>query len=238
MGREPALSLAERIAAAQDWWREAGVDQHFLDDPQCLLAEPEAHDANGRPQPTPLAAPPQPAAPELPKIGGAPEGWPTELSAFRQWWLDEASLDEGGSFPRIAPVGEAGAKLLVLVAMPETEDREALLSGEQGRLIANMARAMGFAPGELYLATALPRHMPLPDWQALAQGGLGALTQHHVALARPERCIVMGRDLHPLLDESPPAPVLPTYSPASLLANARLRADLWRRWLDWEHSPR
>ncbi len=231
------MNLADTIAAAQDWWREAGVDQHFLDDPQCLLAEPEA-EAKAVPAAATQPPAPQPATPKLPKIGGPREDWPGDLGAFRQWWLEEPSLDEGGSFPRIAPTGEAGAKLLVLVPMPEAEDREVLLTATQGRLIANMARAMGFSPQDLYLASALPRHMPMPDWQALGQSGLGALIGHHIALAEPQRCIVMGRDLHALLSENGPAPILPTYSPASLLANARLRADLWRRWLDWEYSPR
>jgi len=122
--------------------------------------------------------------------------------------------------------------------MPEADDRDALLSGPSGRLIANMARAMGFAREELYLASALPRHTPMPDWQALHAGELGTLIRHHIALARPERCIVMGRDLHAIIGDGEIAPVLPTYSPESLLANARLRAELWRRWLDWEHSPK
>lgn len=237
MGREITLSLADNIAAAQDWWREAGVDQHFLDDPQCLLAEPLR-------EPEALAAGPAQsvtrvsAAASRQKIGGEAATWPNDLAEFRKWWLEEPSLGEGGAFPRIAATGGAEAKLLVLVAMPEAEDHETLLSGPHGRLVANMARAMGLAREDLYLASALPRHMPMPDWPALGEGGLGALTLHHIALAQPERCIVMGRDLHTLLDAGEGPPVLPTYSPESLLTNARLRADLWRRWLDWEHSPR
>lgn len=233
------MNLAEKIAAAQDWWREAGVDQHFLDEAVCLLAEPEERARPGAvPATDATALAPEKPAPVLPNIGGDRESWPGDLATFRQWWLEEPALGENGSYARVAPVGEANAKLLVLVAMPEAEDGAALLSGAHGRLIANMARAMGFSPDELYLASALPRHMPMPDWQGLRESGLGALTQHHIALARPQRCLVMGRDLHNLLAGNDAPPTLNTYSPDSLLTNARLRADLWRRWLDWEHSPR
>lgn len=231
------MSLADNIAAAQNWWREAGVDQHFVDDAQCLLAEvgPERTDKVDTPVKVTAR---ETVLPPLPQLGGDRSNWPAELPAFRNWWLEEPSLGESGSFPRIAPAGNAGAKLLVLVSMPEMEDRDTLLAGACGRLVANMTRAMGFTGDELYLASALPRHTPMPDWQSLAKSGLGALIDHHIGLARPERCIVMGRDLHAIVSDGEVCPVFLTYSPESLLANARLRAELWRHWLDWEHSPK
>jgi DNA polymerase len=196
-------------------------------------------------------APPRPAEPERPRIGGDRAGWPEDLAAFRGWWLAEPSLDAGGTHPRLAPRGEAGADLLVLVPMPEDGDRETLLSGPQGRLLASFALAAGIAPEALAVAAALPRHTPLPDWVGLAANGHGEVLLHLLALAAPKRVIVLGRSILPLLGHDPPqaapavselaiqgrtVPLLTTYAPERLVENARLRAGLWQRWLEWTND--
>ena len=249
MDRPDAPALTESIAATLDWWREAGVDCAYLDEAQRWLAEPES-------EKKPAArvvkkAPPSPE-PEKPRIGGDPAGWPQDLATFRSWWLEEPTLDLVGG-QRIPPRGEVGAKLMVLVAMPEEEDTETLLSGPHGRLIANMAQAMGIAPDQLCVASALPRHMALPDWQALARDGMGDVLRHHLSLAAPERLLVLGTDILPLLRHDPAQaspgiqeilvgdralPVLAGYAPAHLLEHARVRARLWQQWLDWTDDER
>jgi DNA polymerase len=242
MSPRPALPLAESLAAAQAWWREAGVDYGYRDEPLGWLANEEPAG-----QSTPAATAPKPE-PERHPIGGDRGGWPQDLAAFGRWWLEEPSLDEGSLYPRVAPRGEAGAALMMLVTMPEAEDRETLLSGAHGRLLASFARAAGLAPGTVAIAAALPRHMPLPDWNALAARGHGDILLHLLALARPQRLIVFGRGILPLLGHSPaqgapavselsiqgrPLPLLWTYAPENLLKSDRERATLWRRWLEW-----
>lgn len=242
MDPAPPPTLAEALAAAQAWWREAGVDLAYKDAPQAWLA-PEAEEAEAI-----SAMPAAPPALARPRLGGDAALWPRNLPAFRQWWLEEPSLDPGGTRGRVAPRGVARAPLMVLVAMPEAEDRDTLLSGVQGRLVANMARAMGFGPEQTYLAAALPRCTPLPDWPALAADGMGQVLLHHLALAAPQRLIVLGRDVLPLLGHDPAqaapfvsevaiqsgtVPLLASYAPERLLQHPRLRAELWRRWLEW-----
>lgn len=238
----PSPTLAESIAAAQAWWREAGVDFAFRDEPQPWLAEDARAEA-----PAPRVAE-KPAAPAKPRIGGDPGSWPQDLPAFRQWWLDEPSLDQGGLSPRIAPRGEAGAALMLLVPMPEAEDGDTLLSGAEGRLLSSLATAMGLVSEKVYLAAALPRHTPVPDWDRLAADGLGEVLLHHIRLVQPRRLIVLGTRILPLLGHDPaqaapavselaihgaPVPMLTSYAPERLLGNARQRAGLWRAWLDW-----
>ena len=242
MSPRPAPPLAESLAAAQAWWREAGVDYGYHDEPLGWLADKEPAG-----EPTPAALPPKPEL-ERHTIGGDRAGWPQDLAAFRRWWLEEPSLDEGGLHPRVAPRGESGATLMMLVTMPEAEDRETLLSGPQGRLLASFAQAAGLASESVALAAALPRHMPLPDWDALAARGHGETLLHLLALARPQRLIVFGRGILPLLGHNPaqgapavselsiqgrPLPLLWTYAPENLLKSDRERATLWRRWLEW-----
>ncbi|HWK42115.1 MAG TPA: hypothetical protein VNR60_09305 [Croceibacterium sp.] len=242
-------SLQEQIAATQDWWRLAGVDMMFSDDPKSWLADQQADTA---------ALPVQrieeaPAEPPPPSIGGESANWPTSLEAFSRWWLEEPTLDRAGPGPRLAPRGPQGAPLAIVVPMPEAEDSDTLLSGRQGQLIVSMARAMGFDPDKLYLAAALPSHDPVPDWPGLGRDGMGDVLRHHLSLAAPERLIVLGRDILPLLSNgsaqpAPPVgeieiqggklPLMTSYSPARLLEQPRLRKGLWQQWLDWTEGNR
>jgi len=137
---------------------------------------------------------------------------------------------------------------MFLVAMPEAGDIDLLLSGREGKLLASLATAMGLAQEQTYLAAALPRHTPLPDWEQLDADGMGEVVLHHIKLAAPKRLIVLGMRILPLLGHDPaqvapavselaiqpaPVPMLAAYGPDKLLGNARQRAALWQRWLDW-----
>jgi DNA polymerase len=242
MADRSSLPLAETIAAAQAWWREAGVDMVYHDEPKGWLAEPE-------PEPEAVTAPAaKPAPAPRPRIGGNPAGWPADLPAFRDWWLTEASLDHGGASARIAPRGEAGAEVMFVVPMPEAGDTKTLLAGPEGKLLASLATAMGVGPDDAYFAACLPRHTQAPDWERFAADGMGEVLLHHIALAAPKRLIVLGMRILPLLGHDPaqvapcvselaiqpaPVPMLAAYGPDKLLGNARQRAALWQSWLDW-----
>lgn len=255
---------AAELAAAQAWWREAGVDTAFVDAPRDWLAE-------GRPRPPSSESPrrrgPQeetddlaargprlrgdsPVPEEAPRtrIGGDPARWPQALDAFAAWWLTEATLDPAPAAQRVPPAGPGEAALMVLVAMPEEGDAAALLSGPQGRLLEAMLRAFGTPREAAYVAAALPRRVPAPDWTRLAADGLGAVVAHHVALAAPKRLIVLGRDLSPLLGHDPaqaaanlpafnhdrgsvPIAVFPSLE--ALLTRPALKRGVWTRWLEW-----
>lgn len=240
----PSPSEAD-IAAALDWWREAGVDAVYTDEPRGWLADLQAEPAPTSPE-SKRAEQPEPAP--LPKIGGESAGWPQDLANFKQWWLAEPSLDEGGLAPRVAPTGEAGAELMVLVAMPEEADRDALLTGPHGRLLYGFLAAAGLASEKVYRAAALPRHTPLADWAELGRQGIGAILAHHVALAKPKRLLVLGRVILPLCGHDPAqgaqklrsfnheggrVPALYEVGLERLLGNWQSRARLWQRWLEW-----
>lgn len=244
----PATPLiGEAIAAAFDWWRDAGVDGDFLDEPRTWIA-PEAPADDVSPAIARIVAPPQPAAPPPPRIGGEAADYPQDLAAFRDWWMAEPSLDGGMVMNRVPPRGPAGADLMVIVPEPEDGDADALLSGTQGRLVDAMLRAMGIAAERAYLASALPRHTPLADWDSLGSGGIGAVLRHHVSLVAPRGVMVMGSNILPLLGHDLPKtdlpsrrfnhedhsiPLLAAPDPAQMLARPRTKARLWRDWLQW-----
>ncbi|KHL25802.1 hypothetical protein PK98_04110 [Croceibacterium mercuriale] len=241
------LSPTERIAAVLDWWRAAGVTQTFHDVPQDWLAPPEDKAAQAR---TALPPVPVPEEPPAPRLGGDPASWPTDLPGFAEWWLNEPSLPFAGR--RLPPRGVSGAALMVLLAMPESEDEAELLSASHGRLVGGIARALGVGEDQLYIASALPSHQALPDWAALREGGMDAVLQHHVALAQPQKLLVLGAaDILPLLGHDPAQaapgihalsavgmdkPVLASFAPDALLARWQLRAQLWRALLDWTNG--
>ncbi len=238
---DPGPDLAEQIAGALAWWREAGVDCDFTAEPQSWLAKAAELE--------PAAAPA--AVAETAVVAPPPRSLPADLAAFTAWWLADPTLDPGDPSERVAPRGKAAAKVMVLVASPECEDGERLLSGPQGRLLEAILRALGWAGDDAYVASVLPRHDAMPDWPALAHAGLGAIVLHHVSLVAPERVLVLGSNVLSLLGHDAARkpkflpdvnhdgrsfPVLAEMDLAALLAQPRLKAGLWGRLLDWTGS--
>ncbi|WFL77205.1 hypothetical protein P7228_14615 [Altererythrobacter arenosus] len=239
---------ASDIAAAFDWWRDAGVDLDFSDDATDWLAA--AAPAEAAPEPAVAvrkSAPEQAAAPaeKIALLGPQP---PTTLEAFREFWLTAPGLDAIGPRGRIAPWGAASPDLMFLVTDPEEQDSDKLLSGPQGRLLSRIIAAMGFEEDAVYLASALPRHTPMADGATLAQSGLGEVLLHHVGLVAPRRIVAFGANLPPLLGHNAAQgphslreinhdgrsiPILVAEGLESMMAMPRLKARFWHRWLDW-----
>lgn len=237
---------ARAIAGALGWWAEAGVDLDYAEAAQSWLAAPEPEAP-----PTPaeqVRIPPAPAPAPVERMGGDLQSLPQDLAAFAMWWLEEPSLDAGQVHGRVPPRGPRGAALMVLVEHPEAADSEALLTGPEGALLESALSAMGVAAQDCYFASALPRHMPMPDWQALGTAGLGAILRHHIALAAPQRLLVLGTNVLSLFDHDPAksaellrifyhedasVPALAERGLSTLIARPRTKARFWQRWLEW-----
>lgn len=232
--------------AALEWWRGAGVDCDFADAPTDWLA---ANRAPERPSAPARALAPQiePNTP-LPPIGGNRADWPATLADFETWWLTEPSLVPPG-LRRVPPAGPSGAALMVLVAQPEAEDEDRLLSGRSGKLLDAILTATGHDRSGTYIASALPARVALPDWADLGQKGLADILARHVALVAPQRLVIFGKsDVSTLLDHALPQKAaglrafnheegsisaIDTYDLETLLMKPGLKSGLWDRWLDW-----
>ncbi len=261
-------SLARELEAALAFWQAAGVTHDFHDDATAWLAEAPlapapsegvrlaaarrtpAAGASGKPVPATLrdSAPPPAAASATPRADLLGESPPGDLAAFRDWWMTAPGLASARTYPRIAPRGAAGAALLVLVPQPEEGDREHLLDGPQGRLLANILAAMGLEESAVYLAAALPCHTPMADLPMLAASGMNAVTAHHIALAAPQKVLVLGTALAPMLGAGSAdglrefnhagrkVPVMTSETLEAMLHSPALKARFWRRWMEWSAS--
>ena len=256
----PNPSLADELRAAFGWWEMAGVTHDFADDATDWLADAEAA---SMPQAASMAADAPPAEP-LPEpeskrektvlrrdlLGDTP---PATLEEFRTFWLEAPGLDVIGPRGRIAPRGSANPDLMVLVTDPEESDSDTLLAGPHGRLLGNMLTAMGVAPERTYVASALPRHTPMADTAMLAAEGMDAVTLHHVGLVSPQKLLVLGRGVLPLIghevsdtsvnlreinQNSRKLSVMVSEGLESLMAMPRLKAKFWRRWIEWTAEMR
>lgn len=243
LGPEPALGA--QFAAALAWWREAGVDCDFADEPVHWL-KPE-HEGDAPPPPAIIMQAAE-AAPPPPGLAEQRANWPTRLEDFAAWWLGDPLLDNGQVRGRVAPRGPAGAELMIVVPQPEPMDEDSLLSGPEGALIGAMLRAAGVAADGVYFAAALPRHTPLADLAALGHSGIGAVLRHHIGLVAPQRLLVLGSGILPLLSNDWPQnaqflgtfnhegssiPLLAHYEPGAMLGRAARKQALWQRWLDF-----
>ena len=233
--------LRGQLAASFDWWRDAGVDCDFIDAPRQWIAAPEE-----TPQPQPARAPALEAAPQPPP---PPQlALPEDFASFAPWWLADPALDGGQTGQRVPPRGVRHAEVMLLVPEPEREDSDKLLSGPQGRLLEAMLAAMGVEPDAAYIASALPRHTPMADWDAVRASGMGEVLCHHIRLAAPKRLIVLGGNILPLLGNDLPnnrdvsrhfkhgdltVPILAARELSAMLERPRWKAGFWQSWLDW-----
>jgi DNA polymerase len=85
----------------------------------------------------------------------------------------------------------------------------------------------------------------MADLDALAASGMDAVTAHHLALAAPQRLLVLGTALAPMLGAASKdglrkinhaagtVPVLASETLEAMLHSPALKARFWRRWMEW-----
>ena len=170
--------------SALDWWAEAGVDTLADDSPRDWLAA----------APTPVAASATRAEimPVLPTPATSVQ-LPDTLDAFRAFLLADAAIP-GPANARIDATGDSASGVVVVVDMPEAEDRASgsLLSGEVGALFDRMMGAIKLGRGQIYLITFSPAR---PTTGRLAEAHLKQLRPfllHHLGLANPRKLLLLG----------------------------------------------
>lgn len=201
-----------------DWWTLAGVDALVGETPAGWLdASPNNNAINDNVpkkrgplslvEAPPIALPEslQKKSPEPKDIAKGPVSFPSEWEAFQSWLAqsdDVPGIQWDGK--RVLPVGAQGAKLMILAAWPEREcqQRGDLLCGDAGKLLDNMLRAIHLTREDCYLASMAITRPAGGRCDASELPELQRLVTHHIALARPQRLLLIGGDITAILTQT------------------------------------
>ncbi|MBO9711786.1 uracil-DNA glycosylase family protein [Sphingomonas sp.] len=239
MGREYGHSWSQELAAALEWWRDAGVDSFVEEAPRDWLAAPAP-----RVEPAPEAPP---AVTEAPL--------PDTIEGFVAWRLSDAAPEADWHSAILGPTGPASAATMVLTDMPEPDDSNAgtLLGGAAGRLFDRILAAIGETRDSVHLvplAYARPITGRLPPEQAEQ---LARLARHHAGLAKPKRLLLLGEaakrvwpaasgsapgnrssDINlPAAEELTDTNVAAIRHPRFLLEHPAAKAEAWKQLIEW-----
>lgn len=180
-----ATTGAGLVLSVIDWWDAAGVDTLIDESPRNWLA-PTVRAEGASSWPHRPAMPIGPAAPPALDM-------PDTLAAFETWRLGPTAPDGKWAGVRVGAQGVATAPLMVMIDMPEREDRPgALLSGPAGALFDRILAAIGRDRGSIYLvpycvARPLSGRLTAEDEAALA-----AVARAYMRLAAPKCVLVIG----------------------------------------------
>ncbi len=124
-----------------------------------------------------------------------PDPLPDQLGLFQDWLKTSPALPYAApSAPRVCPAGDPAAGLMVVTAMPSTQDCAAgtLLTGASGRLFDRMMAAIGRSRDTLYL-TGLSCLRPSGGrFDTAGAERCSAIARHHIGLAAPRAVLLMG----------------------------------------------
>jgi len=208
------------------WWTLAGVD--------CAIGE----------EPVDWLRPVQ-AAPMAANRGGAapPQVMPQSLEAYRTWLAEDASQPER-RWPGavILPDGPTHAPLMVITDMPDPADMSAgrLLADRAGQLFDAMLRAIGLSRAQVHITSLFLSRPPGGMVEAADLATVATRLRTHVALASPQRLLLLGdrtiRALFPSAENSlqffnhdgGTVPAFAIFHPRLLLGQPAAKAECWR----------
>ena len=178
MGGEGKAITASEAASMLGWWLEAGVDVAVQEEPRNWLKSEAAP-----------AQTPTPAAPETDLQ------LPETLDLFRDWLQTEAALPSGrAAARRVLPHGAEGAPVMLLADAPSGEDAAAdrPIAGDAWQLTERMLAAIGISAEDAYCANISCFHAPGTRMSADELEACAAIARRHIALARPQRLLLLG----------------------------------------------
>ena len=232
--------------ATLDWWGDAGIDNTFVDEPTSWLPPPEEDSVPSSQSGSRLRPPPKTT--EEVAAAAPPRPLPDSLEVFQQWWMNSPELDDGAVSGRIPPRGTASPSIMIIAAMPESSDREQLLSGPEGAMIEMTLALTQVDEATVYRASALPCHSPGADWSTANNARTIEVLKHHIGLVKPKRLLIVGFNVLPFLGHDSPQgpavlsnfnhegstiPMLAVRRFPAMASQPRWKKVLWQAWLDW-----
>lgn len=245
--------IAKLAESTLDWWSLAGVDQDYAEAPvDWREAPPMVQRVASRLAETRAPAPIADLSRALSHLAPTPlasidpDSLPDTLADFRKWLASAPDVPAAGpAAARIAPIGQEGAPLLVLTAMPDPIDlaTDMLIGGEPGALLDRMLAAIDMSRERIGIVSMAVSPVPGGRIAAEDAAALIALTLHHIALARPKLVLVMGDKASRAILSTDVAkargrlleiklkgavmPAIATFHPRTLVRNAQFKRAAW-----------
>ena len=176
MGGE--MQAIDRAAADSliNWWMEAGVDVAVSEGPRDWLRRGQAE---------------PPGAP----VANISEPNAETLAELREWLASSVQLPlASATARRILPHGPGDAAIMLLSDSPALEDLASgqPIGGEAWQLGLKMLAAIGIAADQAYSASLSCIHSPGARMSDKDRAECADIARRHIALAKPERLILLG----------------------------------------------
>jgi uracil-DNA glycosylase len=171
-----SIGIAEARSALA-WWLESGVD---------VAVQEEARDWL---KPAPPRSRPAPPPPNI--VQPSQE----TLAELQQWLSSSMELPLiGRGAKRVLPHGPEEAEIMLLVDTPAVDDAAAgqPIGGDAWALAQRMLAAIGIAPEQAYSASLSCFHSPGARMSAADREACAAIARRHIALAKPNRLLLLG----------------------------------------------
>ena len=182
MGGEIQNVTAAEAASLLGWWLESGVDVALQEEPR-----------DWRKRDSPPVA--EPAAASPPAAREPERQLPETLDLFQDWLAEETELPlAGAGARRVLPKGAEGAPIMLLAEAPSGEDAAAgqPISGDAWALAEKMLAAIGLRVEDAYVANIACFHAPGARMNPAELDACAAIARRHVALAKPQRLLLLG----------------------------------------------
>ncbi len=246
----PEISNVEQINSLRDWWKLAGVDLHYSDEPASLLAEnaPIIAPAERVPEEPIVLTESKPSPPhQVPSLKKFSDNYPTQYDEFLAWMsIPENLIEAQWSRNHVLPAGAIDPEIMIITGMPEQADlsQNSVFSPKSNALLANMMKAVGCDSEKIYVAPiAVARSF---DGRIGTQYGsaLKKRALHLISLVRPKRIIIFGDTAsHLFFDEnlltarknlqfvnhvSSKTEAIATFHPRILNERPEFKAEAWK----------
>jgi uracil-DNA glycosylase len=204
----------EQITAYLSWWQAAGYTDAVDDARHDWMAQPVRAAAVAPAVPTahtaPKAAPSRAPAEPVSISATAPlTPMPSNLAAFDQWLIDNARpLGPAWSRTAVPPAGPHGASLMVMTDQPDEHDlaNGILLSGPTGAMLDNIFKAIDLSREQVRIASVSLNRGPGGQLSGTDLSEMVAIARHHIAIAAPQKLLIVGQQACQLLFGQPVPP--------------------------------
>lgn len=206
----PSFETDQELESYWQWWRMAGVEQGYAEEPSGWLeavAEEKAKTASqpisaskaqqGDPKNAAIAGQQnnirrQPAAPS--PIAERPKQLPENFEDIALWWqTSDDIIMTSGSGPRILPALINAPKLLIISDMPDQDDVERLFTGSSGALLNNILDAAHIERETAALLSLWPQYSFAPNMEMDRQSYWREIVQHLITLIDPQHIMLFGK---------------------------------------------